>query len=365
MIQSIQLVNFKCYQDEHIPLGPLTLLSGINGMGKSTVLQSLLLLRQSAVVDRLGELGACLNGPLVNLGQADDLLFDFAEDDRIRLKITGSDGCSLVFDMNAIDKKKRHLSLKNAPTPESLGLINKPGFYYLQAERLGPRIAAALVAEEAVKYSRVGKSGEFAPHLLATNERKPLAIKELMHPKQPEAGLRFQVEAWLSEIGQEPRIRLNTQDDQDLVSMKFSFVRGGLESNPYRATNVGFGLSYSLPVFVACLSAEPGDLILIENPEAHLHPKGQAALGRFLSLVAANGVQVIVETHSDHILNGVRIAAKTELIRPEDVKIHFFDHDKERNSTCRITPKLDRDGRLDQWPEGFFDEWEKSLSDLL
>lgn len=151
----------------------------------------------------------------------------------------------------------------------------------------------------------------------------------------------------------------------DLVNLEFSFVRSGLPSMNYRPTNVGFGLTYSLPVFVAVLSATPGSLIMIENPEAHLHPRGQAAMGRFLALAAANGLQVLIETHSDHVLNGIRIAVKDQIVNPREVALHFFDRSVTAPCCTVATPIIDGDGRLDQWPDGFFDEWEKGLAKLL
>jgi predicted ATPase len=124
-------------------------------------------------------------------------------------------------------------------------------------------------------------------------------------------------------------------------------------------------LTYSLPIFVSCLLCKPGGLILVENPEAHLHPKGQVAIGKFLAKVAACGIQVIVETHSDHILNGIRISVRNSVIKHENVSLHFFDREPGISHTVRTTPKLDSDGRLDHWPDGFFGEWEKGLAELL
>ena len=151
----------------------------------------------------------------------------------------------------------------------------------------------------------------------------------------------------------------------DLVNMEFSFVRDGLPSMNYRPTNVGFGLTYSLPIFVATLSSAPDSLLLIENPEAHLHPRGQVAMGKFLALAAANGIQIIIETHSDHVLNGIRMAVKNKTIQAADVTLHFFDRPRSAPCCAVTSPKIDKDGRLDQWPDGFFDEWEKGLAELL
>jgi predicted ATPase len=149
--------------------------------------------------------------------------------------------------------------------------------------------------------------------------------------------------------------------------LRYSFVTGEQRSNRYRSTSVGFGITYVLPVLVAVLSSAPGSIVLVENPEAHLHPKGQVRIGELLARAAAIGIQVIVETHSDHVLNGIRLAVHSGKIEPESVAFHYFSRVEEagRVRASVESPKIDKDGRLDRWPEGFFDEWDKSLERLL
>ena len=115
------------------------------------------------------------------------------------------------------------------------------------------------------------------------------------------------------------------------------------------------------PILVAALSAREGDLLLIENPEVHLHPSGQAMMGEFLSRVASTGVQVIVESHSDHILNGIRKSVKLGTMCPEDVGIFFFQAPTETNPQV-VNPLIDTNGNLDYWPDGFFDQYDKDMS---
>ena len=104
-------------------------------------------------------------------------------------------------------------------------------------------------------------------------------------------------------------------------------------------------------------------MLIIENPEAHLHPRGQTQVGRLLALAACAGTQVIIETHSDHLLNGIRLAIYDGLLAPDDVMLHFFARSGSVSDVK--TPKLDRNGRLNYWPNGFFDEWDKNLELLL
>ena len=156
-----------------------------------------------------------------------------------------------------------------------------------------------------------------------------------------------------------------------LGGLSFSFVTGGATSRSLRPTSVGFGLSYTLPVVVALLAARPGSLVLVENPEAHLHPRGQMAMGDLIIRAAAAGAQVIVETHSDHVLNGIRVAVKEGRGAPDQVAIHYFQRITEtRGGDERIvhvvqSPRIDADGRVDSWPQGFFDQYDIALEKLL
>ena len=86
--------------------------------------------------------------------------------------------------------------------------------------------------------------------------------------------------------------------------------------------------------------------------------------GRLLALTAASGVQVVVESHSDHVLNGIRLAVKEGQLSPSETRLHFFSRPRGEASRCE-TPDLRADGRLSYWPSGFFDQWEKSLDQLL
>lgn len=171
------------------------------------------------------------------------------------------------------------------------------------------------------------------------------------------------MEAWLGEISPGTKIEVESHLGIDLVSLKYSY---GL-SNPYRSTNVGFGITYTLPIIVAILSATSDTLILLENPEAHLHPKGQSKMGELIALATSCGVQIIVETHSDHVLNGIRKAVRYNKIKAQDVQLHYFNRyfQKGQAITEIISPRIYQDGGIDKWPDGFFDQAENDLMELL
>jgi len=147
-------------------------------------------------------------------------------------------------------------------------------------------------------------------------------------------------------------------DGTDVVRLSYGFA--GSNSTRRRPTNAGFGLAYALPIVVACLTARLGSLVLLENPEAHMHPQGQT---RMAGLAAAAAAQLVVETYSDHVLNGVRLAVKRGVLTPDQAVLHYFRGNGEGADV--VSSSIDRDERLDQWPEGFFDELENTLDQLL
>jgi predicted ATPase len=175
--------------------------------------------------------------------------------------------------------------------------------------------------------------------------------------------LRRQFNAWANELF--PGAQGNAQAVERTNLMRLE-LRIGDVGDWRRPANIGYGLTYAFPVIVAGLLAKTRQILIVDSPEAHLHPLGQSRMGRFLAKIAAAGVQVIIETHSDHVLNGVRLALRDKLIPPENVAIHFFNHATESNKTVDrvVSPNVDKDGNLSEWPDGFFDQSEKDLARL-
>ncbi len=131
------------------------------------------------------------------------------------------------------------------------------------------------------------------------------------------------VDHWLQDVSPGAHLQLESVLAADAVIAGFVFERpGDVATRRHRATNVGSGLSYVLPVVLALLSPR-GSLCLIENPEAHLHPRRQTRLAELSVRAAGAGVQVFVKTHSDHFMDGVRIAVRDGLIAPADAAIHY------------------------------------------
>jgi len=142
-------------------------------------------------------------------------------------------------------------------------------------------------------------------------------------------------------------------------------VRVSSDTDFHRPVHTGFGLTQVLPIVVAALSADKEDILLIENPEVHLHPAGQAAMGEFLGKVSSAGLQVMLETHSDHVLNGVRRAVKSGMLSSENVALHFFKQrsaEQDDESPQVQSPAIDSNGNIDSLPAGFFDQFDKDMN---
>jgi predicted ATPase len=192
--------------------------------------------------------------------------------------------------------------------------------------------------------------------------REPLRHPETLTTGHGVTTLRTQVENWASTIIRP--IRITAQWPPGITASLIRFqepelIRQRLLSELIRPANMGFGFSYALPILVAGLLVPETGVLIVENPEAHLHPAGQSRLGRFLARVAGSGAQVIVETHSDHVINGIRLAAvEDRVIDPNAVVMYFFS-DEPGNSPTAI--QLNGRGALSSWPKGFFDQIEEDL----
>lgn len=189
--------------------------------------------------------------------------------------------------------------------------------------------------------------------------------------------LKDQMDAWLDIVSPGAKLlidRVEIGDEEDFIA-KVAF--GDNDAiREFKPQNVGFGISYVLPVFATLLTARPTDIIIIENPEAHIHPKGQSKMGELIARAVAYGVQVFVETHSDHVINGIRVAVRDGILKPEDVNIAFFERKEHLKDNAKDSDdteiysevrniKVDVNGSLSEYPEDFMDEWNNQLLELM
>lgn len=369
MIEFIGIKRFKTLLDASLPLNYLNVFSGLNSMGKSTVIQVLLLLRQSFERNALSKKGLLLNGEYINIGTGIDALSIDSDKKSIEFNLKWTEhqrSVQFEFDHSELsDLLPKNKEIDDTDF-ESLSLFNRQ-FQYLNAERLGPKNHHQLSEYHIKDLNSLGNHGEFTVHYIAVNGPNPLPIAELKHPNATEGTLIANIEAWMSDISPGLKVRAAAQPQHNSATLSYALMQGNKTTAEFKPQNVGFGLSYVLPVVTCILSAQKGDLLIIENPESHLHPAGQAVMGRLCATAANNGVQLLVESHSDHFLNGIRVAVKQSLIDADKVALFFLQREAGAQShEAQVDyPKIDADGRIDQWPVGFFDEWDNQLDKLL
>lgn len=372
MLEQLALRNFKCFENLDLPLAPLTLLSGSNASGKSSVLQALVLLHQT-MREHEWSTRLMLNGRAVQLGTVLDVVDKVHG--RRQLEIGLVEGNSTLRWTFEGDREEMSMATERVQldgvdfgSPSALRHLLPPDQYetasvfaerlrdltYITAERVGPR--EIYVLEDRQVAQVVGPRGEHTLSVLYRMRADPIR-NSLSIPDISPTGLK-QVEARMGAFF--PGCRLDVQLIPQANALTLG-IRTSDETDFHRPVHVGFGLTQVLPIVVAAVSAREKDILLIENPEVHLHPAGQALMGKFLAEVAANGTQVIVETHSDHVLNGIRRAIKARILPAEQALLHFFRPRGGRLDQV-VGPILDSAGNIDVWPEGFFDQFDKDMT---
>lgn len=364
-IDRIKVKNFKSLKDVDIELSNITLLTGVNSSGKSSLIQTLLLLKQNEdkFFSLRGNKVVNINDRYVKLGNKKDILFENAFQENIEITIF-SDKLehSLIF-----GNEKLHIELTDLLPEELEETFNLfyDDFQYITTDRIAPNISYG-VSDEEVDKNLIGHQGEFTAHYLAHNRHKKLNIKLLKHKNSITEQLLENVSYWLSEISNGIEVSAKLYSELQQVNLTYTYTYGDQTTQNYTPLNVGFGITYVLSVIVAILKSKPGDLLIIENPESHLHPAGQSKMAELCAIAASSGVQIIIETHSDHFLNGLRVATKKKMIQPEQSQIYYFRKEKNGLATIADNLRIDDSGRINQeWPKGFFDEWDNRLDELL
>ncbi len=371
MINRLDLETFKCFELMRLPLAPLTLLSGTNASGKSSVLQSLVLLHQT-MREREWSTRLMLNGSIAKLGTVTDVVdqvngtrrFDIGlmdESTSCRWSFTGGrqDMSMQVNRVEAGDVRfdnpdTLHYLLPTDADDAAVSLAGRVrDLTYITAEREGPRETYPLEDQHTV--ALVGPQGENSVSVLHRGRDEGIARDLLLEDATPT--LLHQVGARLSSFFPGCAIDVQQVPNANVATLG---IRISADTGFLRPVHCGFGITQILPIIVAALTVTKGSLMLIENPEVHLHPAGQALMGQLLADVAHAGIQTIVETHSDHVLNGIRRSVKSERIPADEVAIHFF-RQRSPNSAQVLSPTLDISGGIDVWPQGFFDQFDRDM----
>ncbi|EHK7404746.1 DUF3696 domain-containing protein [Vibrio parahaemolyticus] len=369
MINEVILRNFKCYKKQPFELSNLTVFCGNNSSGKSTVIQSLLLILQNNFSTDLE-----LTGDYVQPGNYNDIHNRNADEDSLSILIDTSVGVvSWGYSEDEFSSEKRK-EVEEAPLPllnysdeavrYKLRELYKDEFVYLHAERWGPRSNYPYSTQRRSP-NWLGVNGEYAPQVLeflVKNIQTMSHEDARIHPNlanSSAAGVVQNLFEWMGEVSPGVFIKAQALKNADITTNQYTF-----DGESYRAINVGFGLSYVLPIVLALLVTKPGGLVIIENPEAHLHPKGQSYLGRLIQRTAEAGVQVIIETHSDHLLNGIRVAARlSENYIAGSSRVFFVSPGEDQSNVEPID--IGDKGELSNWPSGFFDQQAEDIRTLM
>lgn len=340
MLTEINLTGFKSFLSRELNLNKLTVLTGLNNSGKSSIIQALLIMEKAFNAEK--------NILLEGHGSADEIKNIFYKDN---------------ITLSVINESKQVFEIKilNTVSSKSYDVVNNdkmkyPELIYISAHRFGPKTSIPIY-NDSYKKNRIGAQGENLFQCIQIFEDAPLN-SSLRHEHSEGDTLLFNIRGWLNVIS--PNIKKFDYEVNKISDSSYSTF------DEHRATNVGFGLSYALPVITALLVSTliPNCIVIIENPEAHIHPKGQTEIARLIALCVQAGSQVIIETHSDHLFDGIRIAAKNIEDFANNVQIHWFELDNNGNTEVS-SPILDKNGRLSDWPKGLFDQFEINSSELL
>lgn len=370
MIESVSLQNFKCFSEKKdIKLAKITILYGHNGRGKSSLSQALLLIGQSMKerndLDLLSIVGEQVElntfADIRTAGSKQEDVKFWIDTDREKLEL----GFSPFTDKPQLGKLSTLLYngedrfvVQTTQAAEAVDEGRKVAFstsdisvlqqlksiVYISAGRLGP--VNDVPRNDSLPPNKIGTKGENL-------------LNALSHQTSEFVGY---VGRCLSEILSGAAVKILDPKATRLELMLNS--RDG--DQLFHPVNVGFGYSYVLPVIVGTLLAEKGSIVIIENPEAHLHPRAQSRIMEFLiEQSIKRDLQLIIETHSDHVVNGMRISIKNGTLKPNDGIIQHFAY-TEKGTTPEITRiTSDANGNLSDYPGDFQDEWTAQMLELV
>lgn len=335
MIKNIKIEGLKCLDKEELEFNNLTLLAGKNSVGKSTVIQAILAMEQE------GNNPFC--GPYMNIGKINELKNKYVGSKEIHIVINDQ------FSKTMLDDK----------TPaQCVGkLSDELNVRYLSADRIGVRDTYEMTMDHG---SEIGVRCEYAYQYLVLHDADKWEESELVYDNQSKLTFGGQVDYWLDRI---LGYTIKAEEIERTELIRVSFGTRGLGNN-IRPKNVGTGVSYIAEIIIGALSCKVGDALIIENPEIHLHPSGQSDFMLFLCFLAEKGIQIIVETHSDHIYNAVRKYICEDVIDCDNTTVYFFEKRKD-GTGLPVKILIDENGKPNQSRDGFFDQTKKDLDVIL
>lgn len=349
MIKELAIHDFKCIDSMELELSKLNLLTGPNSAGKSTVIQALLLLAQSI---KAGESNNILNGEYVKLGKAGEIRNIYMNRKHVDIQVKDDNGevSACAIDIEAEDE----ISLSRIKS----SFLQEVDVVYLNNNRIG---VEEIYRRNLENINRIGIRGEYAFDYLSKRRLEPLEEPEFaVEDTQVGCNLENQVNYWLqSMLGY--RIKADYIENTNFVRVVYE--RNG-SNRPLRPYHIGTGVSYTANLIVAALSCKKGSIFIVENPEIHLHPAAQSKIIEFLAFLSKRGLQVIVETHSDHIFNGVRKLVRRKCVKTEDIQVYFV-RKTEKECSEAVQINITKEGKIKNQQKGLFDQFDEDLDESL
>jgi len=351
MITKLSINHLKSFDKITLELNNFTLLVGMNSAGKSTVIQALLLAIQNITDDGRSP----LNGRLVSLGEFSDAR------NFIRNAKSFSIGLDSVSEHTTLNFFEDNEVVRCEITPSENELNDylhqrNKRIHYLSSKRIGSQ---DIYEKNFEKYNDFGILGEYAIDFYELHKQNPIE-EYLIKDKNVGSTLALQLNYWLKYI---VNSELMTEDIKDTDQIKAKFL--SVNNRYVRPKNIGSGLSYIISILVSALTSQKGDLIIVENPEIHLHPRAQSKLTEFLTFVSERGIKFVIETHSDHIFNGVRKSIYKKNIDKDNVSVYFFTIDDTEMVTKSVKIDFNNNGKVLNHQEGLFDQFDDDLDELL
>ena len=343
VIKDVYIKGFKVFEDEKFEFRNLTILTGENSSGKSSLIQAILYLGNP--VGLIGtEFNQDLHQFLRSLGGSE--LFN-------------KNGAKEIF-ITVDNLSQKWVKNGNSVTTE-IGNFNYPNFLsypenllYLNAEK--HRIQQISQLNENLKNRFFGIYGDFTSNYFYHHQRD--TIEDYLIKDTSSLTLESQVNYWLGYITNinDLNIEIN-KITPTLVKNVFK-----IENDEFLPENLGTGLSHLFSMLVMSLSAKKGNIVIIENPEIHLHPKSQSKLGEFFAFIASKGIQVIIETHNDHLINRLRYEVFKDTLKSDEVIIHYKEQNKpfEQIRIGEDGKFIDKNGE-NSFPSGFYDATLKEI----
>lgn len=347
MVNSIYVKDFKSIDEYTFILGKLNLLAGPNSSGKSSTIQSLLLASDNLRDEEKQSMLTSRHSVVPSFNEIRNYI------NNAKSYVVGIDNVELSFSPGDDAMIKTSVQQRGVPANELKELLSCK-LLYLPAMRNADNATTNINMNP--DENPLGRNGEYVIDYLYNH--KDSLLPDTVYADDTSRTLLGQVNLWLNRLtGYTIKISLDGSE----YKVRYVGV-GGKELHP---RHIGTGVSFITGVIIVCLASTiDGGFVIIENPEIHLHPAAQADLIDFISLVSTTDVQLMIETHSDHLFNGIRRLLHKRKLKIDDVFVYNFKRiDNGTSSIRKIT--LSQEGGIVDYEPDLFEQFDKDLDDIL